>query len=300
MEIVVTGATGFIGHALVRRLMRDGHHVTAWVRSPYGARSRLPFEVDLVDIQDSDGLDEAMGEADAVINLAGEPVAMTRWTPAKRAALVASRVGVTQSLVGAIARSPQRPKVLVSASAVGYYGDTGDQEVDESAPRGNGFLADLCAAWEAEAGRATALGVRVVTPRIGIVLGRGGGALETMLPAFRAGVGGPIAGGQQWMSWIHLDDLIELLVRAVHDPAWAGPINAVAPAPVRNAEFTVALGAAVRRPAVLPVPGIALKLAFGQSAEVVTKGQRVSSAALTRLGFAFRHPKLTSALADCV
>lgn len=300
MHVLVTGATGFIGRALTQRLEAEGHSVSAWVRNPTAARAALGEGPRLLDASRSASLSEVMAEIDGVINLAGEPVALTRWTDARRERLVASRVDVTRVLVAAMTACTERPHVLVSASAVGYYGDRGDDLVDESSPAGSGFLADLCKAWEAAAHEASPLGVRVTSPRIGIVLGPGGGALAPMLPAFKAGLGGPIAGGKQWMSWIHLDDMVNLLLTLLTDDRYHGPVNATAPNPVTNAEFTKSLGAALHRPTVVPLPGFALKLALGESAEVVIGGQRVRGRRTEELGFRFAHESLAAALEDIV
>lgn len=300
MHVLVTGATGFIGRALTKRLEGEGHVVSAWVRDPTAARSVLGGSTRLIDARSSTALAEVMPDIEGVINLAGEPVALTRWTDARRERLVASRVDVTRSLIAAMPGSSRRPSVLVSASAVGYYGDRGDDILDESSPPGSGFLADLCKAWEAAAMGAERLGVRVSSPRIGIVLGPGGGALAPMLPAFKAGLGGPIAGGRQWMSWIHLDDMVNLLLTLLTDERHRGPVNATAPNPVTNAEFSRTLGAALHRPSLIPLPGFALKLALGESAEVVIGGQRVRSLRTEEHGFRFDHPTLAGALEDII
>lgn len=298
MHVLVTGATGFIGRALVSSLLRRGHTVTAWVRNPDRARALVGGDVALLDAADDAALARTMATVDGVINLAGEPVALTRWTTKRKASLTASRVDTTRRLVDAIADARRRPAVLVSASAIGIYGDAGDVECPENALAGTGFLAELCVAWEQEARRAEGLGVRVAIPRIGVVLGAEGGALGPMLPTFRLGLGGPIAGGRQWLSWIHLTDMIEVLLALLEDDRWSGPVNAVAPGAARNADFARALGAAVGRPAFLPVPGVALKLALGEGAQVVTASQHVVPARLMAGGFAFAHPTLDGALGE--
>jgi len=196
-----------------------------------------------------------------------------------------------------MAESPARPKVLVNASATGFYGAHGDEVLDETAPAGEGFLADVCRAWEAEAFRAQELDVRVVALRIGIVLGPNGGALAKMLTPFRAAVGGRIGSGKQWMSWIHRNDVVGLVLAALDGAAYAGPVNATAPTPVRNRDFTAALAAAVHRPAVIPVPGLALRLALGAMAEMLLTGQRVVPAVATEAGYAFTYPELGPAIA---
>lgn len=302
MRVLVTGATGFIGRALVMRLLRSGHEVTAWVRSKESARAKLGSEVALVGPQDGaeGALERVVTRADAVVNLAGEPIIGPRWTKARKAALLASRVDVTRAIVDGLASSGGRPRVLVSASAIGFYGSRGDEVLDEQSTPGSDFLADICTAWEAEAERARTQGVRLAIVRIGVVLGAGGGALSKMLPPFKLGAGGPIASGKQWMSWIHLEDLVEALVCAVEDERYEGVINGVGPNPVRNSELTRALGRALHRPAFMPVPSFALKLAFGEASATLLGSQRVLPKTLLGLGFRFRHPTIESALADIV
>jgi hypothetical protein len=303
VRVFVTGATGFIGQTLVRRLLGDGHAVVAWVRSAARARAQLPADVELRAPADGpaalvDALAAALADADGVVNLAGEPIFGGRWTAARRVRLVDSRVAATRALVTALGTLPRRPGVLVSASAVGYYGDRGDEVLTEAAPAGHEFLADLCRDWEAAARGAEPLGVRVALPRIGIVLGPGGGALQTMLPAFRAGLGGPLGSGRQWMPWIHRDDLVAVLVTALGDARCAGPLNATAPAPVTNADFSRALGRALRRPAFVRAPGFGLKLLFGEAAGALLGGQRAEPARLRALGFQWRFADVAAALAD--
>ena len=292
MQIVVTGATGFIGRALVLRLMRDGHHLTAWVRDLARARALLGPDVALVE---REGLDVAIAGADAVINLAGEPIAGKRWTARRREQLVDSRLGPTRAVVAAIRAATRRPKVLVSASASGYYGDRGDARLAEIALPGLGFAAELCTAWEAAALDAADV-TRVAIPRFGIVLGREGGALAKLAPLTRALLGGPIGGGKQWVPWVHLDDAVEAIVHLL--ARGAGPVNVVAPVPVRQRDFARALGRAVGRAAILPAPAFALRLAMGEAASVLTASQRVAPDVLEAAGFAFAHPHVEEALAD--
>jgi hypothetical protein len=288
MRVLLTGGTGFIGGAVARALRGAGHDVTIVSRQPgYVPAKAISW----------DGVRAAMHETDAVVNLAGEGVADGRWTAARRHEIVASRVDATRAIVAAIAESPARPKVLVNASATGFYGAHGDEVLDETAPAGEGFLADVCRAWEAEAFRAREFDVRVVALRIGIVLGPNGGALAKMLTPFRAAVGGRLGSGKQWMSWIHRDDVVGLVLAALDGAAYAGPVNATAPTPVRNRDFTAALAAAVHRPAVMPVPGLALRLALGAMAEMLLTGQRVVPAVATEAGYAFTYPELGPAIA---
>lgn len=299
MKVLITGATGFLGRALTLRLQREGHSVVAWVRSPERARQSLGADVELVSVAAGDpALRAAVEAADAIVNLAGEPVLPKRWTAERKAVLVSSRVGTTTRVVDAIAAASRRPTVLVSASAVGYYGDRGEERVDEISPPGSGFLAELCQQWETAALRARDFDVRVAVLRIGVVLGRDGGALPQMLPAFRLGLGGPLGSGQQRMPWIHVRDLVEILARAVVDPRWTGPINATAPRSVRHGDFARALGAALGRPALLPAPEPLLRLALGQGAEALLQGLRVDARRLRELGFEHRYKSLEEAFAD--
>lgn len=292
MNVLITGATGFIGRALVLRLLRDGHRVTCYVRRPARARGVLGGEVELVTELAVDG-------RDAVVNLAGAPI-IGRWSAARRAELIDSRVGVTRRLVDAIAAARSRPSVLVSASAVGYYGDGGDEELDEESPAGSGFAADLCRAWEDEAARAAPLGVRVACLRIGVVLGPEGGFMAKVAPGVRAGVGAVLGDGNQWLPWVHVDDVVEVAAQALADARLRGPINVVAPAPARHRELLAAMGRLVGRPVLLRVPGVALRVALGEAAGAVLAGQRVHPRRLRELGFRFRFAALEDALRDLV
>jgi uncharacterized protein (TIGR01777 family) len=299
MRILITGATGFIGRALVPLLRRDGHTVEAWVRAEARARNLLGAEVDLVPASGGpSALTAAVERADAVVNLAGEPLLGGRWTAARRTILDASRVNVTADLVRAITAASRRPRVLVSGSAVGIYGDRGEEILSETSSAGTDFLADLCLRWEGAARQAEALGVRVVLLRTGVVLGRAGGALASMLPPFELGLGGPIGSGKQYLPWIHVLDLVRIIAAALVDDRYRGPINGVAPEPATNRAFTRALAHTLHRPAILPVPPIALKAIFGQAATVLLASQRVEPVALQQLGFSFAFPALTGALTD--
>jgi hypothetical protein len=232
-----------------------------------------------------------------VFNLAGEPVAEGRWTAERKRRIRDSRVLGTRNLVAGLAAQESRPRVLVSASAVGYYGDRDDEVLDETSSSGHGFLAEICVEWEREALAAERLGIRVVCVRTGIVLAPGGGALARMLTSFRLGAGGKLGSGRQWMAWIHLDDEVGILIHASQDARIRGAINAVGPRPVTNAEFTRALGHAIHRPAFLPVPMTALRLAFGEMSEILTASQRVLPREAERTGYTFKHPELAGALA---
>ncbi len=298
-RIVVTGATGFIGVALTRALRASGHRVVALVRDPARAAARLGGEIECVAW---DGVTPpaaaALEGALGVVHLAGEPIAGARWTPARKAAIVRSRTESTGAVVAGLAACHERPPVLVSASAVGYYGSRGDDWLVEDASTGDDFLAHVCRGWENAALGAAQLGVRVVTPRIGLVLADGGGALDKMLRPARLGLGGPLGSGRQWWSWIHREDLVALLMLALHDVSLRGPVNAVAPEPVTNAEFAATLGCVLRRPALLPAPAFALRLALGEMADMLLASQRVRPSRAAASGFAWQFGTLEPALRD--
>jgi uncharacterized protein len=319
MRALVTGATGFVG----RRLLGKLDHPIVLSRNPQRAREELmdyPVTVHGWNPTEEPAPAEAFEGVDVVFHLAGESIADGRWTAAKKQRLHDSRVLGTRNLVAALLKTGQAPapvafpktglssgvhdsepvsvsRVLVSASAIGYYGDRGEQELRESAAPGEGFLPDLCVAWEREAREAESAGVRVVSPRIGLVLNPGGGALGKMLPLFRAGLASPLGNGRQYMSWIHIDDLIRLLLFAAEHGNVAGPVNATAPHPVTNRDFTRILAKVLHRPALLPpVPKFALRLSMGEFANVLFESQRVIPAAAEQYGFQFQHPELEQAL----
>jgi uncharacterized protein (TIGR01777 family) len=295
MRVAVTGATGLIGTKLVAALRARGDEVTVLTRDPARARERLGVEAVAWDPLAGPAPALALAGRDGVVHLAGEPVAQ-RWSAAAKERIRASRAVGTANLAAGLRAADPRPPALVSASAVGYYGARGDEELDESAPPGEDFLSGVCVAWERAAQEAEQLGTRVVRIRTGVVLDRRGGALEKMLLPFRAGVGGPVAGGDQWMPWIHVDDLVGLYLAALDGEAWRGPVNGSAPEPARNAEFSRALGRVLRRPAVLPIPRLALRALYGEMELIVTTGQRAVPRRALALGHAFRHPRLEPAL----
>ncbi|MCE5310350.1 MAG: TIGR01777 family oxidoreductase [Acidobacteriales bacterium] len=296
MNITITGATGFVGRRAVNHLLAAGHQVHCLGRAlGKGMPSAARFSI--WHATTSDPPEESLEGADAVIHLVGEPVGQ-RWTPANKKRILETRIEGTRRLVNALSRMEQRPKVLVSASAVGIYGSRGEEVLTERSEPGQGFLTDVCRAWEKEAGAAEALGVRVVKLRLGMVLGPEGGALAQMLPFFRIFLGGTMGFGMQWMSWIHVEDLIDLMLFAIEKPGIAGPINAVSPNPVSNAEFTQTLARVLHRPAELTVSESALRLLFGEGAAVALSSQRVMPDAATKAGFEFRHPNLEGALKD--
>lgn len=288
MDVVMTGGTGFIGRALCEQLLSHGHAVCVLSRAP--ARARLPGARCV-------GTLDEVGPVDAVVNLAGASLSQRRWTAARKRLLRDSRLSSTRRLVAWMAQQSRPPAVLVSASAIGYYGPRGDELLDERAAPGSDFGAELCRDWEHEAQQASALGVRVCRLRIGVVLGQGGGALAQMLPAYRLGLGGAMGDGRQWMSWIQREDLLRLMLWALDNPAVHGAFNATAPQPVRNREFATALAAALRRPALLPLPAWALRLGFGEMSGLLLQGQRVLPAAAQTAGFEFHYPSLAGALA---
>jgi uncharacterized protein len=298
MDITVTGATGLIGRRLVAALTDRGDRVTVLSRDAGRARAALGVEAVAWDPVAGQAPCAALDGRDAVLHLAGAPVAQ-RWTARAKDDIVRSRVLGTRNLVAGLLEAGPRPAALIAASAVGYYGDRGDAVLGEDAPPGDDFLARACVGWEAEADAAAALGVRVARLRTGVVLDRSGGALETMLPPFRAGLGGPVGGGEQYLPWIHADDVVGMYLAAL-DGDWRGPYNASAPDPVTNRAFAKALGRALRRPAVLPVPALALRLRYGEMSTIVTAGQRAVPRRALQAGHAFRHPGLDAALADAL
>ncbi|AMY11830.1 Epimerase family protein [Luteitalea pratensis] len=301
MRVLIAGATGFIGRALIPRLQREGHSVMAWVRSETRARSMLGADVETVRADDGlDGLVPAIERCDAVVNLAGEPLLGRRWTAARRAILESSRLEVTGLLVRAIAEARTRPAVLVSGSAVGYYGNRADERLDEASSGGDDFLARLCRQWESVAQSAESLGVRVVLLRTGVVLGRAGGALARMQPPFELGLGGPLGSGRQYMPWIHLHDLVKIVAVTLVDERYRGPVNGVAPDEATSRAFARALGRALSRPAILPLPALALAVVFGEAHTVLLASQRVAPRALGDRQFAFDFPTLDGALEDIV
>ena len=299
MNVTVTGATGTLGQDVVRALLERGDAVTVLSRDAERARTALG-EVRAIEWKDPKGerppADALQGQ-DGVVHLVGEPVAQ-RWSESAKSEIRESRVLSTRNLVAAIAEVDRRPAVLVSQSATGWYGARGDERLDESAPAGDDFLAQLSVEWEAEARRAEELGVRVVVNRTGMVLSDAGGALEKMLPFFKAGIGGPVAGGNQYVSWVHLDDVVGAILFELDTDAASGPINLTAPDAATNKELSKALGRALRRPAFAPVPALGVKALYGEMASIVITGQRAVPARLTELGYRFRRPALEPAIRD--
>lgn len=302
MRVTVTGATGLIGSSLLSALHEREAHVTVLTRDPDRARAALG-DVDAVSWQPTraPAPERALAGREAVVHLAGEPVAQ-RWSAQARRAIRDTRVLGTRNLVEGIAAAAPRPRLLVSSSATGYYGTHGEEPLDEEAGPGGDFLARVCVEWEAAAGVAAQLGTRVTHVRTGVVLAcprkgdRAGGALAKMLPAFRLGLGGPVAGGQQYISWIHARDVVGIILSTLEDERWRGPVNATAPEPVTNREFSTTLGRVLGRPARTPVPALALRALYGAMAEMAIGGARVLPAKALVLGYQFAYPHLEPAL----
>jgi uncharacterized protein (TIGR01777 family) len=297
VHVAVDGATGLIGSVLVHRLLADGDDVTALVRDPARAAGRLgSARLVAWDPVAAEAPADALADCDAVVHLAGEPIGDWAWTTDRKRRIRDSRVVGTRNLVAALRRLGRRPRVLVSGSAIGYYGDRGDELLDESSAPGDDFLAQLCRDWEREAMAAEELGVRVVRLRTGLVLANEGGAFPRLVAPFRFFVGGPLGSGRQWMSWIHLDDEIGLIVHCLRDDRMAGALNAVAPSPVRNAAMARAIARILGRPALLPAPGFALRLLLGERVQLLLDSQRVAPRAALAAGYTFRYPTLEPAL----
>lgn len=298
MRVIVAGGTGFIGRALCRDLLLAGHEVAVLTRDASRAMGRVPQGAGVAQWspEQPEGLPQVLSDADAVVNLSGESIAAGRWTPAFKQRLIDSRVNSTRTLVQAIRLANPRPKVLVNASAVGIYGDRGEEELTEASPPGAGFPAELAVRWEQAAEEARETGVRVVKLRIGIVLGEGGGALEKMLLPFRFFVGGPFGSGRQWFPWVHLDDVTGLTLHALQDERVDGALNVVAPGIVRLGEFCKSLGKVLKRPSWLPVPGFALRLVAGELGETMLWSQKVVPQIALQTGYTFRYPEVEEAL----
>jgi uncharacterized protein (TIGR01777 family) len=290
MQVLITGGSGFIGQALSPALLAEGWQVTVVSRDTRAAARKLPAAVRvLADI-------EGAGGADAVINLAGAPLAGRRWNDDYKQTLRESRLRTTEELMAWMESLTVRPAVLVSGSAIGYYGPSDDTPLAETAPAGGDFSAQLTVDWEAAALPARELGVRTVLLRTGVVLGPGGGALQQLLTPYRMGLGGPIGDGEQWFSWIHLDDIVRLIIWLLGESTVDGPVNGTAPEPLRQKDFATALGRALHRPAIIPTPGFALKAAFGEMGQMLIDGQRVIPARAQGQGFQFLYPDIDSAL----
>ncbi|MFL9812791.1 TIGR01777 family protein [Stutzerimonas sp. VN223-3] len=295
MNILLTGGTGLIGRQLCRHWLAQGHDIWVWSRSPDQVAERCGERVKGIGELDEIG----PTPIDAVINLAGAPIADRPWTKSRRLLLWNSRINLTEQLIEWLSGREQKPQVLISGSAVGWYGDGGERELTEDHPPvTNDFASQLCNAWEESAARAQRLGVRVVLVRTGLVLAREGGFLQRLMPLFRLGLGGRQGNGRQWMPWVHINDQIALIDFLLQQPEASGPYNACAPQPVRNAEFAKALGRSLGRQAVLPVPALALKVGLGELSGLILGGQKAVPMRLQAAGFRFRFVELDAALAD--
>jgi uncharacterized protein (TIGR01777 family) len=297
MKILVTGSSGLVGSALVPALVKAGHTVCRLLRPGTVTKEALNDGFQVAWNPATGELGGVAVGADAVVNLAGASIADGRWSPERKEILRSSRIDTTRALVSALAKMNARPRVLVSASATGFYGNRGDELLTEESPPGNEFLCDLAKDWEAEALKAEAIGVRAVLARFGVILARDGGALPKIILPFRFFAGGKIGSGKQWMSWITLEDVIEILRFAIENGNIRGPINVISPQPVQNAEFTKTLATALHRPALFPAPAFALRLALGEMADVLLlSSQRVLPKKLESLGYNFQYPDLAAAL----
>ncbi|MDZ4801045.1 MAG: TIGR01777 family oxidoreductase [Bryobacteraceae bacterium] len=292
MNIAITGASGFLGPHLIARLLKDGHSIRTLGRRDTGIAGVRHFAWDATAGEPSP---DSLEGVEAVVNLIGEPVAQ-RWNSEVKRRIRESRGKGTRNLVSGLARLAVKPRVFVGGSAVGFYGDRGDELLTENSSAGQDFLAQVCLEWEEASQGAAKLGMRVVVLRTGIVLGADGGALAQMATPFKAGVGGPVGSGKQWVPWIHVDDWVELVLFALANEPVKGPVNAVASNPVRNADFAHALGSALSRPSLLPVPVFALKLLYGEAANALVSSQRALPTVATRAGFQFRYPEVAGAL----
>ncbi|PMB10028.1 TIGR01777 family protein [Fischerella thermalis CCMEE 5273] len=301
MKVAISGATGFVGSRLVEQLHKDGHRVLVLTRNIAHAQKVFPKKafsnVEIVAYTPtvSGTWQEAIASCDGVVNLTGEPIGEGRWTPERKQEILNSRKLTTQKIVEAIAKADPQPSVLVNASAIGYYGTSETATFDETSPSGNDFLAQVCQAWEAEATKVTQAGVRLVILRFGIVLGLGG-ALGKMITPFKLFAGGPIGSGKQWFSWIHIDDLVNLIIQALTKPEMSGVYNATDPHPVRMSELSTTMGKVMHRPSWLPVPDFAIEALLGEGAVVVLEGQQVLPKRTLESGFEFQYPDLQPAL----
>jgi uncharacterized protein len=298
MKILVTGATGLIGRKLCTSLSGDGHTLVALSRSPETTRGLDADEIHKWQPQSGPPPPQVLSGIDAVVNLVGEPLVDSRWTDAQKKLIRDSRVLSTRNLVEGLRSAESKPSTLISGSAVGFYGNRGDEPLEEHAAAGRGFLSETCRDWENEAAAASQLGIRVVQVRTGVVLSAEGGALKKMLPPFKLGLGGRLGSGRQWFPWIHIDDIVGIFRHAILTPSMKGPANGVAPEAVTNAEFTNQLGRALHRPAFLPVPELALRALMGEMADVLFDSQRVVPKAVFQAGYEFLYPVLAKALED--
>jgi uncharacterized protein len=298
MKLVITGASGFIGSALADELKNQSHSLVRLSRKPEGSRNTSKEQWLSWEPGKSGSWEQAVDGADGIVHLAGEPIAAKRWTAAQKAKLRSSRVDTARALVRAMEKARIKPRFLIGASAVGYYGSRGDETLTEKSAPGNDFLARLCVEWEGEARKAESLGIRVALVRTGIVLGKGKGALAKMVPPFKMFFGGPLGSGKQWLPWIHIEDEVGLIRFLIENESARGPFNATAPNPVTMGEFARALGKTLKRPSWAPVPAFALTLLLGEMAEMLLGGQRALPAAAEGSGFRFKYRNVEPALSS--
>src|SRR5262245_10665721 len=298
MKVLLTGATGLIGRSLCRKLTDDGHTVIGVSRSSRKPPGLGVAEIKQWDPQTGPIAPTALDGIDAAVNLAGEPIDSRRWSEQQKKLIRDSRIVTTRNLVETLCSIDRKPEVLVSSSAVGFYGDRGDEQLDETSTHGRGFMSEICREWESEAERVTERGIRVVKVRTGVVLSREGGALQKMLTPFKFGIGGPLGSGKQWFPWIHINDIVGIFHHAIVTRILSGAVNGVAPEPATNKEFTRELAKALHRPAFLPVPEAAMRVLVGEMAEVLFGSQRVLPTVALESGYRFQYPALTEALSD--
>ncbi len=294
----MAGGTGFIGNALVERLLHERHSITLLTRNPSKVQSRTNLRIEKWDAKTIGPWGTMVDGADAIVNLTGEIIAGKRWTKRQKEVILGSRIDATRALVKSIEQASKKPALLISASAVGYYGSVPSGDVPESFPPGTDFLAGICGRWEEEAFAATMFGVRVVTPRLGVVLADDGGALARMLLPFKLFIGGHLGDGKQWFPWIHRDDVVEGMLFLLQSSVISGPVNFVAPEPLTMKEFSRTIGGILRRPSWAPVPAFALRILMGEMADMLLTGQRVIPKKMMDAGYVFRYPALTSALGE--
>ncbi len=300
MKTLITGATGFIGKHVIQALKKRGHEISILTRDPVGANKKINIPCHIFKWEPEKNLipEQAFHNMDAIVHLAGENIAGGRWTKSKKNKIERSRVLATNNLIKHVKALKTKPNVIVSASAIGFYGDNGENLIDETSPPSEGFLSQVCQSWEKEILQIAQKEIRTVSLRIGVVLGHGGGAMKQILLPFRFALGGRLGKGNQWMSWIHVEDLAEMFAYGIENTNLNGVYNAVSPSPVTNLEFTKTLSQVINQPAELPVPAFALKIIFGEMSEILLNSQRVSNEKISKAGFKYKFKELKCALED--